>query len=76
MTGGATFFLRCAACHALYQPCETISLIDGAPLVHWTHPRPRRTPTHCSHLGAMERWDGAAWVDASVSRRTAKVRQP
>lgn len=59
---GATFFLRCADCHELFQPMVGWNWQTGETVVCWTRPRPARKPVRCDHRGVIERWDGAAWV--------------
>ena len=82
--GGVTYFFRCAQCRALYQPAEGVDLRTGTLCVYWTRPprqRQRRSlksspvvappitrDTVCHHRGAVERWDGAAWIAVEVAR--------
>jgi hypothetical protein len=72
---GATFFIRCARCGALYEAALGLSITTGTTQPYWTRPAKRRgtrtktileRPVACDHSGPIERWDGAAWVPAPL----------
>jgi len=64
----STSFIRCAACHELFVATAGWDIPTGREAVSWCRPRAKRQPTTCTHRGALERWDGAAWVEAILRR--------
>lgn len=64
---GLTWFLRCADCHKMYEPTEVLLWREGKMDVVWIKPRPVKKPKPCQHAGGVQRWDGSAWVEATMS---------
>lgn len=65
---GLTWFLRCGNCETMYVPTEGINWQTGTTSVYWVKPRPIKKPKPCAHTGAVQRWDGTAWVEATIIR--------
>lgn len=75
---GATWFLRCAQCHTLYDPAQVLVFDQQENTarmdVVWRPPQRRRKPAvPCTHQSAVERWDGTAWVPVEARAKEQRM---
>jgi hypothetical protein len=75
---GATWFMRCKNCRALYVPDSGRSVEDLKEQLFWTRPKPKGASRKdgvppCNHLGPVERWNGRGWEEVTRRKEAAGV---